>query len=338
MFMEIRSALVFILLIVIIPQASAGGIYCDQCGIKIKTGNPYVTSGNKIFCDMECYEKSLPKCSVCGEPVKAGFVQDGKHYCSEKCLSETWESCVLCGKKISRGVHFGSSDGVFYCPDCAKKPVCTGCGLPKDCVLLEDGRNMCKKCLASAVTSYRESMEIIRSVRKSMKDEFGLFTQNDIKYKLVDLKELKKHSGHSEMELGLFIHEQWKNTETVTKKKLGITIGEETSVTMSDSFTILILTSLPKDKFIDVAAHELAHDWMDQNFPNIKDRVLIEGWAEYASSLVNSFFGNEYLNEQKKNNEDPVYGKGYRILAEIAGETDTENVIEFLKEKNDEKE
>jgi len=169
-----------------------------------------------------------------------------------------------------------------------------------------------------------------------MKEELDIFTDHEIKYRLVDKNELKKLSGQSEMELGLFQHEEWKNTEIITKKKLGIKIGEEKNIIMSDSFTIFILTSLPAEKFSDIAAHELAHDWLERYYPNIRDKVIIEGWAEYAASLVNSFFGREYLNEQKKYNEHPVYGNGYRILSKIAEKGGKGKVIEFLKEKNSE--
>jgi len=312
-------------------------LYCDQCGNRIKEGKPYITSGEKVYCDMECYEKSLPKCSVCGKPVKSGFVQEGKRYCSEECLSTTWESCSLCGKKVNRGVHFGSRDGVFYCPDCAKKPVCSGCGMPNDCVKLEDGRDMCKKCRATSVTSYREAMEIIRSVRKVLKDEFGFYTKHDIKYRLVDLHELKEISKNQEMELGLYSHEQWKNTEVTSKSRLGMKLEETTSVTMSDSFYIYILTDLPKDKFIEVAAHEHAHDWMEEKYPNIKVPLLCEGWAEYTASLINSYYGNDYMNEKMKNNDNPVYGDGFRLISGIAEKGGTESVLEFLKERNNEK-
>ncbi len=336
MYMKLRALILIIIFVLTVPTLLAESIFCDQCGNRIKEGKSCLVSGGKIFCDEECYENSLPKCVVCRKTVRSGFVQDGKNYCGEECLSTTWNSCSLCGKRSASGINFGHSSGIFYCRDCAKKPVCTGCGLPNNGSALKDGRLMCDKCLSTAVNSHRHAMDIIRNVRRVMMEQFGLFTGNEIKYRLVGLNELKKHSGLSELELGLFLHEQWKNTETVIKKRLGVKVGEETSVAMSDSFTILILTSLPEDKFTEVAAHELAHDWMEKNFPAIKDRVLIEGWAEYVSSLVNSYFGKEYLNEQKKFNDDPVYGKGYRLLSGIAGNEGLVKVIDFLKEKNDE--
>ncbi len=310
--------------------------YCDQCGNKIKEGRPYLTYGEKIFCDNECFEKSLPKCNVCGKPVRSGYIQGGKNYCSEECLSTTWESCVICGKKVNCGVHFGSKNGVFYCSECANKPVCSGCGMPNDCEVLPDGRNICEKCRSSAINSFRKSMDIIREVRKLM-DEFGFSTKHDIEYRLVDLTELKKISDNQEMELGLYSHEQWKNTEVTAKSRLGMKLEEKTSVTMSDSFYIYILTDLPKDKFIEVVAHEQAHDWMEKYYPDIKEPVICEGWAEYAASLVNRHFGHEYLNEKMKNNDNPVYGKGFRLISGIAEKGGIEKVLDFLQEKNSEK-
>jgi len=119
--MKIRPALLHLFFLILSAQASAESIYCDQCGNRIKEGASYIISESKIYCDHECYEKSLPKCAVCGDPVKAGYVSEGKNYCSEKCLSTTWESCSLCGKKVNKGVHLGSKNGMFYCSDCDGK-------------------------------------------------------------------------------------------------------------------------------------------------------------------------------------------------------------------------
>lgn len=334
--MKLRPALIYLFFLILAAQASAESIYCDQCGNRIKEGASYITSGSRTYCDHECYEKSLPKCAVCGKPVKAGYISEGKNYCSEKCLSSTWESCSLCGKKVNKGIHFGSKNGIFYCLDCAGKPVCSACGLPNDCIVLPDGRNICGKCRSSAITSFRESMEIIREVRRIMKNELNIGTDHEIEYRLVDMNALKKISKNQEFELGLYSHEQWKKTEVTTKTRLGIKLGEETSITMSDSFFIYILTDLPKDKFIEIAAHELAHDWMEEQFPNIKEPVISEGWAEYAASLVNSYYSHEYLNKKMKENDNPVYGDGFRLLSKIAENGGKEKVIEFLKEKNSE--
>lgn len=292
--------------------------FCDQCENEIKAGGSYIISNGKIYCDQECYEKSLPKCAVCGKPVQIGYVQTGKNYCSDECLQTTWGKCSVCGKRVNSGVHFGSKNGDFYCIECSNKPLCFACGLPNDCSILKDGRKICGKCKENSVISYKEAMEIIRDVRKAMKDKLNIYTDNEIVYKLVDDKYLKSKSNNQnqEMELGLFYHEQRIKTETSSKSLYGYEYGKKVTTTQSDSFYIYLLTDLPKDKFIEVTAHELSHDWMGKKYPNITDINIVEGWAEYTASRINSLYGNEHLNTRMHENTNPVYGEGYRFIAD----------------------
>lgn len=293
-------------------------IFCDQCENEIQPGVSYITSNGKIYCDQECYEKTLPKCAVCGNPVKGGYIQNHKIYCSEKCIQTTWETCVICGNKVRSGIHFGSRDGDYYCMECSKKPICFACALPNDCSDLKDGRKICGKCKATSVVTYRKAMDIIRDVRNNIKEKLQLHTENDIKFELVDDKYLrsKSQNKNQEMELGLFYHEQRIKTETSTKSIYGYEFGKKVATTQTDSFYIFLLTDLPEDKFIEVTAHELAHDWMEEKFPNIQDIKIAEGWAEYTASRINSLYGNEHLNERMKENTNQIYGDGYRFIAD----------------------
>lgn len=309
-------------------------IFCDQCENLIKEGSSYLVSNGKIFCDEECYEKSLPKCAVCSKPVKKGFTINGKNYCSEKCLSTTWGKCSVCGKRVKNGMHFGSKDGVFYCLECSKKTVCFACGLPNDCSVLDDGRTICAKCKKTSIKSFREAMNIIRDVRKTMKGKLNISTDHNIKYELVNQHTLKSISKNSEMELGLFAHEEWKNTETTYKSRLGFKYGEETKVELTDSFYIYILTDIPKDKFIEITAHELAHDWMEKVYPNIKDLKITEGWSEFAASQVNSIYKNGYLNIRMEENNNPVYGDGYRFIADYVKQNRMEGLYKLFEKLN----
>jgi len=313
--------------------------FCDQCGNAIKPGSSYILSNGKIYCDQECYEKSLPACSVCGKPVKTGYVQNGKNYCSDKCLQASWEACVLCGKKVRNGVHYGSRTGDFYCVECSKKPLCFACNLPNDCITLKDGRKICPKCRASSIVSYKKAMDIIRDVRRKMKEDLGIFTDNEIKFELVDDKYLRSRSQNKnpELELGLFFHEQRIKTETSSKKIYGFEFGKKVTTTQTDSFYIYLLTDLPEDKFIEVTAHELAHDWMEEKYPNIKEMKISEGWAEYTASRINSLYGNEQLNERMKTNTNPVYGDGYRFIADYAAKHKVAGLYKLFAELNQKK-
>ena len=308
--------------------------FCSQCENEIKQGKPYLTSGGKNFCDQECYEKSLPKCAVCGKPVKNGYIQGSKNYCSDECLRSTWDICSVCGKRTNSGVHFGSRNGDFYCMECSEKPVCFACNLPNDCRVLKDGRNICPDCSKTSITSYKQAMDVIRDVRKIMKDKLGIYTENDIKFELVDKNYLNSKSQSQEMELGLFYHEQRIKTETSSRSIYGYEFGKKVNTTQTDSFNIYLLTDLPKEKFIEVTAHELAHDWMEMKYPGITDPKITEGWAEYTASRINSLYGNEYLNKRMKENTNPVYGDGYRYISQYVEKNKIQGLYKYFGSLN----
>jgi len=310
--------------------------FCSQCENEIKQGKPYLISGGKNFCDQECYEKSLPKCSVCGKPVKNGYIQGSKNYCSDECLQTTWGKCTACGKRVNSGVHFGSKSGDFYCVECSNKPLCFACGLPNDFSILKDGRKICGKCKASSVVSYKQAMDIIREVRKAMKEKLNIYTDNEIIFKLVDDKYLKSKSNNQnqEMELGLFYHEQRIKTETSTKSIYGYEFGKKVNTTQTDSFYIYLLTDLPKEKFLEVTAHELAHDWMEMKYPGITDPKITEGWAEYTASRINSLYGNEHLNKRIQENTNPVYGEGYRYISGYVEKNKIQGLYKYFSSIN----
>ena len=78
--------LLFVFLVgILFSVFSAEKIFCDQCENLIKPGTRYITSNGKVFCDQECFEKSLPKCAVCGKPVINGFNSKELSYCSQEC-------------------------------------------------------------------------------------------------------------------------------------------------------------------------------------------------------------------------------------------------------------
>lgn len=308
--------------------------FCDQCENEIKAGVSYIISNGKIYCDQDCYEKSLPKCAVCGKSVNGGYIQNGKNYCSDKCLQSSWEACILCGKKVRSGVHFGSRNGDFYCMECSEKPVCFACNLPNDCRILKDGRNICPDCSKTSITSYKQAMDAIRDVRKIMKDKLNVFTDNDIKFELVDKNYLNSKSQSQEMELGLFYHEQRIKTETSTKSIYGYEFGKKVNTTQTDSFYIYLLTDLPKEKFIEVTAHELTHDWMEMKYPGITDPKITEGWAEYTASRINILYGNEHLNKRMKENTNPVYGDGYRYISQYVEKNKIQGLYKYFGSLN----
>jgi hypothetical protein len=97
---------------------------------------------------------------------------------------------------------------------------------------------------------------------------------------LVDSIILKKASANYEpgLEMGLFKHNYTIKTKIETSYSLFKGKQEKKQKRKTNHrYSVLVLTGLPKKKFIEVCAHELGHDWMDENFPKIKDLKLKEG-------------------------------------------------------------
>jgi hypothetical protein len=90
--------------------------------------------------------------------------------------------------------------------------------------------------------------------------------------------------------------------------------GEQTD----ENYRIYILYGLPEKRLMEVAAHELAHDWMRINLPRIKAPIFEEGFAEYVAWLVNDRFGHLEIKKRIEENNDPIYGDGFKMMRDLA--------------------
>jgi endogenous inhibitor of DNA gyrase (YacG/DUF329 family) len=317
-----------------VNNLNASTLKCSVCGKKI-IGKYIQNAEGRVFCSKKCLKKTFPKCAVCGKTasIKIG----NKYYCSKKCLKTTWRKCTSCGKLTNKGVLRGYLRK-FLCKKCAAKPKCFACSMPGE-YELADGRYICKECYKTAVFDEDKAVEIAEKVRQLIADNLLMSTEHNINYHLVTLFELKKkNSAANVTELGLF-----KFSMMVKKrfKTVGKGTEKHTSVKkrISDEhYDIYLLTGLPEKKLQEVAAHELGHDWMQENFPNIDDDLIREGWAEYVASEVNKLLGHEKMNLRMEKNSDPVYGQGYRMIRNYVDEKGINALLEFFKEKNAESE
>ncbi|HCE44957.1 MAG TPA: hypothetical protein DET40_15565 [Lentisphaeria bacterium] len=323
------------------PAQPAQNAKCSKCAREIKPGERFLkTSDGKIFCTEKCYQASLPVCSVCSKILSGGYFKgsDGKKlYCSEKCLSTTWMPCSLCGKKVPEGVIItGSTGKLFFCGNCTEKPKCFCCDMPGNCKKLNDGRFICPECAKTSVMEKKEVVAVAREVRMKMKDKLKMSTDHPIDFKVVDINELAKATPEKQegIELGLYHYEVTEEkTVTTTTNLLGGTVSKVDDQRISKKYVIYLLYGMTRDKLIEVAAHELAHDWMQGNYPNISDLKVKEGFAEYVASRVNSAYGREFMNKRMQENPSNIYGGGYKFIAAIAkkGEDD---LTAFLEKYN----
>ncbi|OGV40209.1 MAG: hypothetical protein A2X48_20640 [Lentisphaerae bacterium GWF2_49_21] len=321
--------------------APAQSVKCVQCGKEIKPGERFLkTSDGKIFCSEKCYQASLPLCSVCQKMLSGSFFRskDGKNlYCSEKCLSTTWPSCSLCKKKVKEGTMLiGAGGKNFFCGKCAELPRCFCCDMPAKCAKLKDGRFICPECAKTAVMEEQDIIAIIKEVRLKMNEKLSMSTDHQIEYKVVDFVELSKLVPEKQegIELGLFRFEETNEKTISTKSTIaGDTITKVEDEKISRKYAIYVLYGMTKDKLIEVAAHELAHDWMKASYPRIADLKVKEGFAEYAASKVNALYGRESMNGRMQDNPSDIYGGGYRFIAGIAKKGE-DNLKAFLEKYN----
>ncbi|MEM4248261.1 MAG: hypothetical protein QXH80_03255 [Candidatus Nanoarchaeia archaeon] len=220
--------------------------------------------------------------------------------------------------------------------ECAKSPRCFCCGLPAKCLVLEDGRNVCSNCLKTAIKDEQSLFQIMEQVRSKLKTQLGLYTDNKIEYSLVDRPTLNQITGiNSEIELGAYKFEE--RTERTISKKIDL-LGRKNKEIIEEKKTsfhqIFVLSHLSKDKAIEVCAHELAHDWLQTYCPQIQDIKIKEGWAEYIAWLVNKSYGNSKLNKRIEQNEDAIYGDGFKTIRRIADQKGFQGLLQYLRTRN----
>ncbi len=334
----ILAPLVFVLMIALAHISFSGeNPVCSVCKKRIPPNKEYLVYGGNIFCGKNCYLKTMPACATCGKKSVKGLKNaDGVFFCSEKCLSQTWPVCSLCGKRSQEGVKIGDQNGKFFCRSCAAKPKCFCCDMPDNCTVLADGRNICRECAKTSVTDEAEFIRIISDVKAKMEKEFKLSTRNDIKYSLVDLPTLQDATpgkATARMEFGTY-----KTEETVEKTiiikgpslfgKAKEEVKDEKKTTIRNIF---LLSGLTKGKMTEVSAHELAHDWMQNNYPAIKDLKVKEGWAEFVAWRINKLFGNLPLNAKIEDNLDATYGDGFRAFKKLYDGGGEPAIMDFIK-------
>ena len=223
---------------------------------------------------------------------------------------------------------------MFLCKVCAVKPKCFACYMPADGGTFKDGRRICKKCNKTAIMEKAKAEQVVKKVRKVMREKLAIFTDHDIKYHIVGKKQLKKHVAHDNeggTELGLYRFEKVVEKTTTKKSFLGKTTTTTEEKIRSKTHSIYFLYGIPEKKFIEVAAHELAHDWMQEYYPNIDDIKIKEGWAEFVASKVNSIYGQSDMNQRMEVNKNKIYGDGYRMIKEYIRKYKIDGLLDMFQ-------
>ena len=212
--------------------------------------------------------------------------------------------CAHCGavKPAAAKAENGAGKPLNLCFECAMLPRCGYCQMPSDTVS-PGGDRLCRECAKDTIADKAEAEKVMKDVRQVLSSKFKMTTRHKIVYEIGSRKDLNLEADGEHLELG------WFDPKTIRDKP---------------QYTIRILTGLPRDVFRAVAAHELAHDWMDENLPHLMDKPEIrEGFAEFVAWSFSKAEGSVRMMKYTENRTDDVYGGGFRKMREMMGDAKT---------------
>jgi hypothetical protein len=281
-----------------------GKYYCEKCYKELFTPRcawcggmaekNYIVYDGKIYHDSCYYDNVAPRCAISGEPIKGQYLQDFWGNLYKKEYEDKFERCIYCGRFIADKVTGG------------------GCKY-------NDGRYICNLCHETAVKEQGPAVSLLREVKDRLAEDGIVIDYDDIKLHLVLKDQLKQVSNNPvENELG-FVEYQYSTYENVL---------------VMNSLNVYILCGLPRMHYISTAAHELMHIWQYLHGVLDNDLVYNEGSCNYASYLVLQKYPGkeaEYLLRSLEQDEDSIYGGGFRRVKKLVADRGIGYWLDYLK-------
>ncbi len=194
-------------------------------------------------------------------------------------------------------------------------PTCSVCGRPVSGQVrrLSDGRLLCATDASRAVLEPEEARRVfwgaVAAVNSALGPEFKLRNRIEA-VELVDRSGMRRVASErgqvrGEVALGLFRFRKQGDLAT---------------------YTVYLLSGLPRERLVTVAAHEYGHAWHAENNPRYQEvtRSLREGLAEWVAWSTNTRLGRSgelaFMGTQR--DPDYVHGLGVFRALERAGGRD----------------
>ena len=212
--------------------------------------------------------------------------------------------CARCGAVKPSAAKAENGEGKLFdlCFECAALPRCEYCQMPSD-TKSAGGDSLCRECARDTITDKTEAEKVMKDVRQVLTAKFKMTSKHRITYEIGSRKDLNLEADGEHLELG------WFDPKTIRDKP---------------HYTIRVLTGLPRGVFRSVVAHELAHDWMDENLPHLMDKPEIrEGFAEFVAWSFSKAENNGRMVKYTENRTDEVYGGGFRKVRKMMGDAKT---------------
>lgn len=296
---------------------------CGVCGKPV--GESWVMADGKPY-HPACFKSNIElRCKVCGKPINGVYAKDSQGVYHETCYKNTrLERCMVCNLPIE-GDHLVDAWGQSAHHEHQGKPVmlCDSCGrilcaASENGFRYKDGRVICGLCNKTAVNSAVGIPAMVKDLAKLL-GSVGITAPSIIPVTLVDRKTLIRESRGSDKE----------NTRGFTKTVVRL----ETGKAMTFSHRIFILHGLPRTEFKGVLAHEMIHVWLNENRVKMTPRET-EGFCNLGIHLVNQHERSDFsrvLQNQLEQDDDAVYGEGYRIMKAKLDAMGWEKLVEWVR-------
>ncbi len=302
-------------------------------------------------------EEPRPTCAACGRAIDGEFIEtEGKTYHPEHFL------CGYCKLPIEN-IRYVVHEKTNYHPHCYEEHIALRCALGDGIIdgeylrdhwgnvyhlshehdadqcdycrrfisktltgggyKYDDGRIICSLCARSAVDDVDEAGKLMAEVARHLR-RVGLAVDLDsIRLRLVDLDRMRQLAAASSHELKGYTH-------FIRYSSSGE--GDPDNIA-----TVYVLHGMPRVDVIATLAHELTHVWQLTHGRKENDDALCEGSSNYAAYLVLKEYSGpetEYLVKKMLENQDPVYGEGFRRVKRFAEERSVEEWIRLLRSRD----
>ncbi len=309
------------------PASGADPLRCTLCSKRL--AGRYLTSGGKSFCSQSCYTRTLPACAVCANRIQGRYItSEGKVFCSDRCFESTLPQCEICRKRLRQAITVNDH---IYCRSCTERPGCFVCALPTaKGVKLQDGRVLCQTCRPQAVFTRAQARSLYLQARTDVAAVTGMQSGTLPPFQLVDVNQIKDATDKRPTATSMVLRGLYLRQETVTETKniLGMVLKKDVDVTEK----VMLLYGLTKDAFLATAAHELTHDLLAENYPQLKNGPLWveEGICQYVAAAVCRRRGLKDTLRDIETCPDPDYGDGYRYFSRLGGNRDWSRIQRWL--------
>jgi len=296
---------------------------CKACGQPV-TGAYFEASGNT-------YHPEHFRCAQCDRPIVTASYTEYKdrNYHNDCFRDHVALRCDLCGGVIQGEYVIDFWGNAYHLHHQGEAPCCDSCSrfisekLTGGGVRYDDGRYICNICRPTSVTDVEEILHMVDEVAGHLRKLGMKVDYKGMRVHLVGREQMRDLSGeHSEGLRGFTDYsEDWRIFGKSGNRHIDV----------------YFLYAMPRMELLSTIAHELAHVYRFNQGRFDGYRPWVEGSCNYAAYLVlGRYPGREsaFYRATMAQNQDPVYGEGFRRVKRLAEEEGTRAWVKRVKREH----